>query len=96
MSRGNQEDRVGSVEGRQEDQEEEEVEEVEEEEEEEEEMEKVEGSETIGNESTENVSSGGGEISELSSTQKRTSGCLNIAQDFAQEIAQNSGNKASS
>jgi hypothetical protein len=35
--------------------------------------------------------SGGGEISEVSSTQKRTCACLNIAQD----IAQDSGNKAS-
>jgi hypothetical protein len=49
----------------------------------------MEGTGNIGNKSTENVSSGaiGGEISEKVSTQKRTSACLNIAQD--------SGNKAS-
>jgi hypothetical protein len=96
MSRCNQEDRVGSVQGRQLDQEEE-VEEVEEVVEEEEmKMENVEGTENIGTESTENVSSGAisgeisgidEEISEVSSTQKRTRACLNIAQD--------SGNKAS-
>jgi hypothetical protein len=103
MSRGNQEDRVGSVLGRQEDQEEDvaEVEEVEVEEEEDEDemkMEKLEGTENIGTESTENVSSGAfdGEISEVSPSQKRTSACLNIAQDIAQEmIALDSGNKAS-
>jgi hypothetical protein len=92
MSRGIQEDRVGSVEGIQVDHEEEEVEEVaeveeEEEEEEEEEMEKVEGSEIFGNESTENVSSGDGDFCEVSSTQKRTSTGLNIAQDSAPTIA---------
>jgi hypothetical protein len=54
MSRGNQEDRVGSVLYRKEDQEEEEVEV----EEEEMEMENVEASENIGTKSTENVSSG--------------------------------------
>jgi hypothetical protein len=88
MSRGNQDDRVESVEGRQVDQDEEvaEVEEVEEEEEMK--MENVEGSENIGNESTKNVSSG--DFSEVLSTQKRTSACLNIAQD----IAQDSGNIA--
>jgi hypothetical protein len=86
MSRGNQEDRVGSVEGRQVDQEQEEVEEVVEEEKMK--MDDVEGSGNFGNESTENVSSGAidGEISELSSIQKRTSACLNIAQ--APNIAQ--------
>jgi hypothetical protein len=83
MSRGNQEDRVESVLYRKEDQEEEEVEE------EKMEMENVEASENIGNESTENVSSGAfdGEISEVLSTQKRTSACLNIAQDSASNIA---------
>jgi hypothetical protein len=80
--------------------EEEEVEEIVEEEELKMEMEtdNVEGLENIGNESTENVSrtsSGGGEISEVSSTQKRTGACLNSAQDSAQDIAQDSGNKAS-
>jgi hypothetical protein len=88
MSRGNQEDRMGSVEGRQVDQEE--VEEEEEEEEEKMRMENVEGSEIFRNESTENVSSGAfdGEISEVSLSQKRTSACI------AQDIAQDSGNIA--
>jgi hypothetical protein len=93
MSRVNQEDRVGSVDGRQVDQDEE-VAEVEEEEEEEMKMENVEGTENIGTESTENVSSGDGDFSEVS-TQKRTNACLNSAQDSAQNIAQDSGNKAS-
>jgi hypothetical protein len=87
MSRGNQEDRVGSVQDRQEDQEEVE------EEEEEMKTEKLEGKGNIGTESTENVSNGAisgessGEISEVSSTQKRTDASLNSAQA--------SGNKAS-
>jgi uncharacterized protein HemY len=76
----------------------EEVAEVEEVEEEEEQMkiENVEASENIGNESTENVSSGAfdGEISELSSTQKRTSACLNIAQDIAQDSGASTQNIA--
>jgi hypothetical protein len=51
-------------------------------------MENGEGSEIFGNESTKNessLSSGVGEISELSSTEERTSACLNIAQDIAQD-----------
>jgi hypothetical protein len=91
MSRGNLQEEVGSVQDRKMDQEE--VAEAEEVEEEEMKMENVEGTDNIGTESPENVSSGsfGGEISEVSPTQKRTCACLNSAQD----IAQDSGNKAS-